>query len=262
MAGAGNSFLTPETAVTKTLGFVYSPSFLPGFSGALDWYNIKVSNRIVSVSAQYVMNECFVAGSSSFCGVIKRDPISGQITQLARGNANLGQLSTEGIDLSLSYKFKRSAYGQFTVRNETSYVDSFKVKSSATSEWTDYAGEYSYNRVKSNTNVDWSMGNWAASWGMRYLSPVKDQCWDSTTECNMAGAKASWGTDVNKLGALVFHDVNVSYKTTWNGKIAVGVNNLLDKKPRISYSTQTDSSSVDADMPIDRFIYVRYNQSF
>jgi iron complex outermembrane receptor protein len=262
MSGAGNANLTPETAVTKTLGFVYSPSFLPGFSGSLDWYNIKVSNRIVGVGAQYVMDQCFISGSSSFCGVIKRDPVTGQIVDLARGNANLGQLTTEGIDLSLSYKFPRSQYGQFSIRNETSYVDSFKVKSSPTSEWEDYAGEYLYNRVKSNTNLDWSLGNWAASWGMRYQSPVKDQCWDSETECNMPGAKASWGTDVNKLGATIYHDVNVAYKTTWNGKIAVGVNNLFDKKPRISYSTQTDASSVDADMPIDRFIYVRYTQNF
>jgi iron complex outermembrane receptor protein len=262
VAGAGNTNLTPETAVTKTLGFVYSPSFLPAFSGSLDWYNISVNNRIVSVSAQYVMNECIVSNSSSFCGAFKRDPVTGQIMQLARGNANLGQMTTEGIDMSLSYKFKRSAYGQFTIRNETSYVDSFKVKSSATSDWVNYAGEYNYNRVKSNTNIDWNMGNWASTWGMRYLSPVKDQCWNSTTECNMAGAKASWGTDVNKLGALVYHDVNVSYKTSWNGKIAVGVNNVFDKKPRISYSTQTDASSVDADLPIDRFVYVRYNQAF
>jgi iron complex outermembrane receptor protein len=60
----------------------------------------------------------------------------------------------------------------------------------------------------------------------------------------------------------MYHDLNVSYKTSWKGKIAVGVNNLFDKKPRISYSTQTDASSVDADMPIDRFVYVRYTQNF
>jgi iron complex outermembrane receptor protein len=262
MSGAGNNFLTPETAVTKTLGFVYSPSFLPAFSGSLDWYNIKVDNRITGVSAQYVMNQCFVSGSSSFCGVIKRDPLTGQIVELARGNANLGQMSTEGVDLSLSYKFPRTSYGQFTVRNETSYVDSFKVKSSATSEWTNYAGEYLYNKVKSNTNVDWTLGNWAATWGFRYQSAVKDQCWETDIECSNPGGTATWGTDYNRLGSTMYHDLNVSYKTSWKGKIAVGVNNLFDKKPRISYSTQTDASSVDADMPIDRFVYVRYTQNF
>jgi iron complex outermembrane receptor protein len=78
----------------------------------------------------------------------------------------------------------------------------------------------------------------------------------------MPAASASWGKGVNKLGSVVYHDVNVSYKTSWNGKLAVGVNNLFDKPPRITYSGQADASSVDPDMPIDRFIYVRYTQNF
>jgi iron complex outermembrane receptor protein len=106
------------------------------------------------------------------------------------------------------------------------------------------------------------MGNWSANWGTRYYSPVKDQCWDSETECNMPGAEASWGTDVNKLGAVVYHDLSVGYKTSWKGQILAGINNIFDKKPRITYNGAASSSSVDADQPIDRFFYVRYNQSF
>jgi iron complex outermembrane receptor protein len=264
MSGAGNSFLKPETAVTKTLGFVYSPSFLPGFSGSLDWYNIKVKNRITGISATYVANECYINGSADFCSVIKRDPATGQINALARGNANLGEMETEGFDVALSYRLPRTAYGQFTVRNETSYVDTFRTRSGADSEWNNYAGEYLYNRVKSNTHLDWNLGNWSASWGMRYYSPVKDQCWDveAGIECNMPEAKTTWGTGANKLGSLVYHDLSVGYKTSWNGRILVGVNNIFGKEPRITYNTQASAASVDADQPIDRFFYVRYNQSF
>jgi iron complex outermembrane receptor protein len=42
----------------------------------------------------------------------------------------------------------------------------------------------------------------------------------------------------------------------------VGANNLFDKKPRNTINGAASSSYVDADLPIDRFIYVRYNQSF
>jgi iron complex outermembrane receptor protein len=261
-ASAGNSSLQPETAVTKTIGFVYSPSFVPGLSGSLDWFNIKVDNRIVGVSATYVANQCYVAGVSSFCGNIKRDPITGEIIDLSRGNANLGQLSTTGLDLSLSYRLPRTSYGQFNVRSETSYTDSFKVKSAADAKWVDYAGEYYYNRVKSNLAVDWSLGNWSATWSARYQSPVKDQCWDTDVECSMPGAVTSWGTDANVLGSVTYHDVSVGYSTSWKGKILVGINNVFDKKPRISYNGAASSSSVDADQPIDRFFYVRYNQAF
>ena len=264
-AGAGNAFLQPETATTKTVGFVYSPSFVPGFTVGLDWYNIQIENRITGISATYVANQCYIQNDQNFCSFIGRDASTGQINQLSRGNANLGMMETEGMDLAINYRLPRTAYGQFSFRNETSYVDTFRTRSTAQSAWNNYAGLYFYNRVKSNTSVDWSMGNWNATWGFRYYSPVKDSCWDVSggVECNMPDYKSSaYGTGANKLGATTIHDLSVGYKTSWDGRILFGINNVFDKKPRIVYETQADSSSVDADLALDRFFYVRYNQSF
>jgi iron complex outermembrane receptor protein len=265
MSGAGNASLTPEKAVTRTLGLVYSPSFVPGFTAALDWYSIKVNNRITGVEATYVANQCYVYGVDSFCGAIQRNPATGEIVNLAHGNANLGQLKTEGVDLALNYRLPRTRFGQFSLRSETTYVDTFSVKSAADSKWEEYAGEYFYNRVKSNLNLDWSLGNWSATWGMRYLSAVKDQCWDveALIECSMPTAEtATWGTGANRLGAVVYHDLNVGYKTSWKGNIQVGVNNIFDKKARTVYQSDASAAKVDANMPIDRFVYVRYSQAF
>ncbi|MFC4931769.1 TonB-dependent receptor plug domain-containing protein [Massilia sp. GCM10023247] len=262
-SGAGNQFLTPETAVTKTAGFVYSPSFVPGFTVGLDWYNIAIDNRITAIGATYVANQCYISGNPNFCGAIKRDA-TGQISQLSRGNANLGEMETEGLDLAINYRLPRTAYGQFSLRSETSYTDSFRTRSSAASEWNEYAGEYFYNRVKSNNSIDWSMGNWSANWGFRYYSPVKDSCYSvkDNIECNMPKAETTWGTGANKLGSVTIHDMSVGYKTSFNSRILFGINNVFDKQPRIVYNTQASASSVDADLPIDRFFYVRYNQSF
>jgi iron complex outermembrane receptor protein len=264
-SGAGNAFLTPETATTKTVGLVYSPSFVSGLTVGLDWYNIKIANRITAIGAEYVANECYISGNQNYCGAITRDRVTGQINGLSRGNANLGAMETEGLDMSISYRLPRTAYGQFTLRNETSYVDSFRTNDGAGTEWKEYAGEYFYNRVKSNTNLDWAMGNWSATWGVRYFSPVKDSCWDvqELIECNMPTYQtADGGTGANKLGSYVIHDLNVGFKTSWDGRIMVGVNNVFDKSPRITYNTQASASAVDVDLALDRFFYVRYNQSF
>jgi iron complex outermembrane receptor protein len=56
--------------------------------------------------------------------------------------------------------------------------------------------------------------------------------------------------------------VNLGYKLPWKGQVMVGINNVFDKKPRITYNGAASSSAVDADLPIDRFVYVRYNQAF
>ena len=264
MASAGNATLTPETAKTKTVGFVYNPSYLPGFSASLDWFNIKVSNIITAIGATDVAEYCYVQGIQGYCDALKRDPITGQIISLNRGNANKGILETEGLDLSLSYRLKRTAYGQFGVRSETSYVDKIRDQEAAGEEWTDYAGQYFYNRVKSNLSLDWSLGNWNATWTARYYSGVKDRCYSTTIpgECSNVGGEASWGKNYNKLGSVTYNDLSVGYKTAWNGQVLVGINNLFDKKPRMTVSGAASSSYVDADFPIDRFFYVRYNQSF
>ena len=264
-AGAGNNSLMPETAKTKTLGFVYNPSSLPGLSLSLDYFDISVKNRISAVSATYVVNQCYVNNVQTFCDKIKRDPTTGAISNLARGNANMGEMATTGLDIGLNYKFPMTSYGQFAVRTDTTYLNSYKVKSTPTSDWVNYEGEWGYNRVKSNISVDWSKGSWSATFGTRYYSGVKTQCWDSTTECSNPGEKASWGTDVDHKSALIYNDLSVGYATAWKGKVLVGINNIFDKKPRIVYDANgntSSSSSVDSTMPIDRFFYVRYNQLF
>ncbi|HEX2012346.1 MAG TPA: TonB-dependent receptor [Roseateles sp.] len=275
-SGAGNEFLKPETATTKTLGFVYSPSFVPGLTTSLDWYKINIKNRITAVSAVYVMGQCYTQGVSEFCSSIKRDPVTGMITALSRGNANLGELETKGIDFNIAYQLPKTQYGLFGARMESSYVDSYKIKSTNDGTWQEYAGEYPIYRFKANFSIDWSLGNWSATLASRYYGKIKAQCWDSTDpefSCTNPGQSASWGTDVDKKKGLWYSDLSIGYKTPWKGHILVGANNVFNKKPRVvldaNYaigsapgSGNSSSSSVDPDLPIDRFFFVRYNQSF
>jgi iron complex outermembrane receptor protein len=267
MAGAGNASLQPERAKTKTFGLVYSPSFLPGFSGSLDWYNIKVTNEITGVTANQVAQYCYVQGIGSYCNAIQRDPASGQITNLSRGNVNMGALETEGYDLTLGYRLPANQYGRFSLRSDTTFVTKMREQAENGGKWISYLGEYSeagnaYYRVKSNLTLDWSLGNWSASWTARYFSPVKDQCYSDTEECSNPIGTGNWGAGSNRLGAMLYNDMSVSYKTSWNGQIMVGANNIFDKQPRTTVLGAASSSAVDANLPIDRFVYVRYNQAF
>jgi iron complex outermembrane receptor protein len=268
--GAGNTSLTPETAVTRTFGFVYSPSYVTGLTVGVDYFDIRIQNRITAVGAKYEIDQCYVNNVQSFCDKIVRDPITGQIVSLSRGNANLGSLGTKGVDLSVGYRMPRTPYGQFGVRSETTYVNSYTVKSSDISAPINYAGESIYYRVKANAALDWSLGNWGATWTTRFYSSIKDRCWtvDPIVECSNPTDTVSWGKGYNRLGALVYNDLNVSYSFAWKGKLALGANNLFDKGPRITYSAASSnngassSSSVDPDLPLSRFIYARYSQSF
>ncbi|PQO92509.1 TonB-dependent receptor [Massilia phosphatilytica] len=270
-SGAGNDALQPETATTKTFGLVFSPSWLSGVSIALDWFDIHVRNRITAVTATYEINQCYVGGVQAFCDRFKRDPATGMISTLSRGNANLGELQTKGLDLAVAWRFPRTAVGQFDVRSESTYVDTFRTRSMTTSDWQNNAGEFTYNRLKSNLALDWNLGNWSATLASRYYSGVKVHCWSaaSNEECSNPNDPASWGTGYTKLGAMVYSDLALGYALPWKAKLLVGANNVFDRKPRIVYDANTSfvngtsaSSAVDPQMPIDRLFYVRYNQSF
>ncbi|TFW34227.1 TonB-dependent receptor plug domain-containing protein [Massilia horti] len=266
MAGAGNSTLQPERAKTKTFGFVYSPSFLPGFSGSLDWYNITVTNQITGISATQVAEFCYIQGIQQYCDAIKRDPASGQVVNLSRGNINMGAMETEGYDLSWSYRLPGTRFGKFGLRSDSTFVTKLRQKANDDSNWVNYLGEYdgtsAYYRVKSNLALDWTLGNWSATWTARYYSPIKDKCYSATVECTNPTGLANWGTKYNRLGAMVYNDLSVSYKTPWRGQVMVGANNVFNKQPRTTILGAASASRVDANLPIDRFVYVRYNQAF
>jgi iron complex outermembrane receptor protein len=265
-ASAGNAFLQPETAVTRTLGVVYNPNFVPGLSASLDWYSIKIDNRITAVSASYIARQCYEEGLSEFCSSIVRDATSGQVIGLSRGNANLGKIKTEGVDLELRYRLPRFSFGQFNVRSETTYLDEYSTQASAAARWIDYSGEYDFHRWKSNFTTDWSLGNWSATWGMRYLSAVNDACLSAVKgwECNLPTVVRPGFTTAgaNRRSSLTYHDFSVGYNTSWKGRILVGVNNAFNKEPRFTLDGASSATTIDADLPIDRFFYVRYNQSF
>ncbi|HEU4852175.1 MAG TPA: TonB-dependent receptor, partial [Telluria sp.] len=264
-SGSGNQFLTPETAETRTMGLVYNPSYVPGLSVGLDWFDIRVDNRITAVSAGYVLGQCYVNGVQSFCSAIKRDPVTGQVVDLKRGNANLGMMSTEGIDLAINYRMPATAWGRFGLRSETTYLDSFLTKSSATATAIENAGPYPLYRVKSNLNLDWSLANWSASWGTRFTSSTKASCYSVAQKIECSNPTSTWYTNsigYNRLGSVSYHDVSVGYAFPWKGRLMAGVNNVFNKKPRINYDASASASSVDGDVPLEQYFYVRYNQAF
>jgi len=268
MAGAGNADLQPETALTKTVGFVVNPSVLPNLTATLDYYKISVDNRITAVSAGYILGQCYTQGVSSFCNKFRRDA-TGMVSYLERGNANLGNLNTEGIDIGLNYAFPANEMGKFGLRSQSSYVKNYKIKSSADANWFDYAGEYDTFRFKSNIFLDWSKDSWSATFSTRYYGSVKSQCWSGTEPaCNNPEGEASWGTGYIKQKPMIFNDISVSYKTATKGQFVMGVNNIFGGKPRIIYDANyglggsSSSSSVDPNMPIDKFIFARFTQAF
>ncbi|MGE4064291.1 MAG: TonB-dependent receptor plug domain-containing protein [Rhodospirillaceae bacterium] len=98
----GNPDLEPEKGDTTGIGLVYQPSWFPGFSGSVDYFNIDIKGVIASISAQETLNRCF-EGNSLMCERVTRDA-AGNITRIVTSPVNLAKQNTRGIDIDLSYR--------------------------------------------------------------------------------------------------------------------------------------------------------------
>jgi outer membrane receptor protein involved in Fe transport len=109
----GNPDLTQETATTWTVGAVVQPRFVPGLTLSGDYYSIKISNAIATVTAQDIVNTCYdnTTFPNQFCNLFRRNgPSAGQATFgfnfLSQTQLNFGRIETAGVDFSVDYRFK------------------------------------------------------------------------------------------------------------------------------------------------------------
>jgi iron complex outermembrane receptor protein len=115
----GNPALGPETAKTKAIGVVLEPHFLPGFNATVDWFDISIKGAVEVVGAQAIVDTCIATGDSLFCNRIHRDS-NGTLWESVDGfvddtNANIGERTARGVDLSANYRHGLGRFGSASV---------------------------------------------------------------------------------------------------------------------------------------------------
>jgi iron complex outermembrane receptor protein len=275
---ASNSALQPETSDTRTLGFVYSPGWLQGFDVSLDWWKVEIENAISRPEAQFILDKCY-AGSPGeqaiYCGLYSRDPnYPGDpniITEMQMPLLNLASYDVEGWDMTVRYKFPVTSFGKFSVTWDSTYTSNWSTKATTDSEDEHRNGLYlsrdPYWRIKSNMYLDWTLGDWGATWGMRYKSGLDEVCPFGASDANIAYCSdpdrmtADGPAARNYIGAVTYHDVQVRYNTPWNATVSIGANNVFDKEPPLALTAPYNQFDPQYDLP-GAFYYLQYRQRF
>src|SRR5262249_5715894 len=117
----GNPQLKPEESDTKSFGAVFTPTFLPGFSLTVDWFDIQVKNVIQVLPAAVTLRTCADSPSATltvngatttYCSLIQRQAVSGQLFgaggDVINPTINAGLLHTSGVDLEADYRVRLS----------------------------------------------------------------------------------------------------------------------------------------------------------
>ncbi len=274
----GNPDLQPEFGETKSFGVVYSPNWAPGLNVTLDWYNISLEDVISFRNAQSTLNACYLtpgtpgaaadpAQRAQFCSFIVRDT-AGNILDLRQSSFNLDAGEVEGYDFQVTYAMPETAWGKFSFQWDNTYTTENTLFGTV--------GEYNGNpqwRLRSNITTSWQKGDWDATWAMRYYSAMDESCaggnyfeygYTPQELCNkdVFDANGNFLRFENRIGSRIYHDVQVGFKTPWNGKVALGARNLFGKDPPITRNSFAHSFDGAYDLPGGGFFYLQYNQKF
>ena len=130
----GNPNLKAEKSDSITLGGVFQPTFLPGFSASVDYYSIKVKNTIQALTAQQILDSCYDLPtlSNPFCALFQRgDGVTGghagvpyaivDGTLLSSG-VNFAKLKTRGLDIEVAYRHQLGNIGRLDTRLTWTHV--------------------------------------------------------------------------------------------------------------------------------------------
>ena len=263
----GNPNAGPETSISKTLGLVYSPSYIEGFNVSLDWWQISIENALSTPSAGYILDQCYNQGDQAYCALIsRRDDF--QVGDMQLTPQNLSVINTEGYDLNMRYRMPETAYGVFTANLDAAYMAKWESQFTPESEPSSAVGQYFQFdpnwRLRANASLDWAMGDLGVTWMSRYTSSLVESCpFPGLGLCSDEDRRIESGPAArNKLGATTYHDVQARYQLPWNATVRLGVNNVFKKDPPIAYRAFANSFDPQYDVPSSRYMYMEYSQRF
>lgn len=237
----GNLNLEPETADTFTIGFVATPTMLPGLTVSVDYFDIEVEDYINTVPQDLALSQCLETGDQFFCSLVTRGNggtlwanNTGFITAT---NVNTGAISTSGVDVLASYDFDVEGYGNFGLEYVGTFLDSLEVQPLPTStgdEIFDCAGTYGsacQTNFGAGTNPDYRHKA-SIRWNNDGKLSVTGS-WRHFAEVNLQGSTATDSINYS-LASQDYFDLSGNYDLFENTSIRFGVNNVMDEDPPLS----------------------------
>jgi outer membrane receptor protein involved in Fe transport len=222
----GNTALTPELSDTTVIGFVAQPSFLPGFSMNMDYYDIDIRDAISALSAQQEIDFCD-QGATQMCGFVQRNS-EGIITRVQLPFFNVASRKTTGVDTEISYTMPLSTFsdgwdGQLTFRGLVNYISKFKTKVPGAPA-IDFAGDISQSLPK------WS-GTFTGDLKVGRHELFVQERWIGSGK--FSNTLTASDIDRNHVPNVFYTDVTYTYEITEDRSIVgfVTVNNLFDRDP-------------------------------
>jgi len=246
----GNPTLAPEVADTYSIGATVTPSFLHGFTGSIDYFDITINGEIGNVPLTTSLDNCIATGDPTFCGNIKRTPLGFLFgTTIAGGgyivgtNQNVAVAETSGLDFQGDYRLALEDVGAAGMGSVSFHFDGTYLLSDKTQP---LKGQPEYNCAglfgptcetdnpvwRHTFRVTWNTPwNVLASLQWRYMTGTTLD--SNSTQAGLGGPGLPGGFDGpdNALGSRSYLDLSGAWRISQNFTVRAGINNILDQDP-------------------------------
>lgn len=242
----GNPDLKEETADTFTVGAVFAPTFAPGLTLAVDYYDIRIRDAIDAYSNLDIQLQCYdttvAQADNPFCADITRNPNNGQIVELVQRQVNLARFDTTGLDVAFNYRFRLDDLvgipGRFDLRYDGTHVFKQEVSFAGVDGVVvnDLAGDLANGSFKyrARGSLAWSIDDFRIRWTTTYYGKIKDSnALRDRYEALLETVPDAEEPTYLYIGDVIENDVFLSYDVkVGRGKafrLYGGVNNLFDR---------------------------------
>jgi iron complex outermembrane receptor protein len=245
----GNPALKPESGTVKTVGFVYDPSWLSGFSIDVDYWEYKLNNLITQLDSNYSINQCVATGNPTFCNLVNRltsGAQQGQVLVFNNPTFNLGSLKTDGVDLGLKYALHNTPAGNFQFSADITDTMSYLNVPAPGATPQQIVGTYSkqfgnYARFRGLATMGW------AGWGAEGLLTARYVHHVQINNASVTGLEADGKTPFPPLqiGSVIYWDASVGYNFPTKTKLMFTMQNIADKQAPIMYQNNVTNANTD-----------------
>lgn len=238
----GTSQITPETANSFSVGFIFTPEGT-GLSVAVEYFDIEVKDQIDTLGAQAIVNQCYSDDdfdNSAFCSLLQRNganPTDGTqpflITSVNERFINIDSQRNRGIDFLVSfnrqfgdYNVGVDAQGTFQLEDEVirviGGVEDIEERRGLPNE-PDFSGTLDFYLTK---------GDWELYYRLNAIgSSGLTELYGGDTFTFFNGHNGQERQEVLETGFYTYHTVSVSHHFGDGLRATIGVNNLLDRDP-------------------------------
>jgi len=235
----GNPDLGVERADAWTVGGILTPRWLPGFTLAVDFIQVNISNRITTLTLTQQLEACFDQDPGSFdpnegiCATFERDA-EGQIVDFSTGFQNAASSRFKALQFEQTYDFSltdaveaiipswgRFDWGTVSIRNRAFHriLNEFSVIGEEADRTIGNFGEPKWNGT---FDFNWNRGpisfNWRVEWqDSADLDPDGDNFFEDFD-----------GNVIDDTSARIINNATASYTFFNNITAQVTVDNIFN----------------------------------